>query len=63
MLKADPDTYGDVKVFAVDIDDADTPTRIGSVGVSKTTLIFFANGEEVSVYKGQDTAEMAGFLQ
>lgn len=63
LLKADPDTYGDVKVFAVDIDDADTPTRIGSVGVSKTTLIFFANGEEVTVYKGQDTAEMAGFLQ
>ena len=37
LLNSDPETYGDVKVFAVDIDEPDTPSRIGSNSVSKTT--------------------------
>lgn len=62
LLNSDPETYGDVKVFAVDIDEPDTPSRIGSNSVSKTTLIFFVGGQEVVAYKGQDTMEMAAFL-
>jgi len=62
LLKSDPETYGDVKVFAVDIDDPNTPSRIGSKSVSKTTMIFFVGGQEIVAYKGQDTMEMAAFL-
>lgn len=62
LLNSDPETYGDVKVFAVDIDEPDTPSRIGSNSVSKTTLIFFVGGREIVAYKGQDTMEMAAFL-
>ena len=63
LLKTDPDTYGDVKVFAVDIDDSDAPSKIGSKSVSKTTRIFYSGGAEVAIYKGNKTEEMAGFLQ
>ena len=62
LLKSDPEKYGDVKVFAVDIDEPDTPSRIGSSSVSKTTLIFFVGGREIVAYQGQDTMEMAAFL-
>ncbi|MGA0235912.1 MAG: TlpA family protein disulfide reductase [Alphaproteobacteria bacterium] len=62
LLKSDPETYGDVKVFAVDIDDPNTPSRIGSKSVSKTTMIFFIGCQEIVAFKGQDTMEMAAFL-
>lgn len=62
LLQSDPEAYADVKVFAIDIDDADRPSMVGPHKARKTTMIFYNDGEEIGVYTGKKSRDMAAFL-
>jgi thiol-disulfide isomerase/thioredoxin len=62
LLQSDPEGYSDVKVFAIDIDDADKPAMVGGNQYGKTTLFFYVGGEEIDAYTGRDPNEIAALL-
>lgn len=62
LLQSDPEGYSDVKVFAIDIDDADKPAMVGGNQYGKTTLFFYVGGEKIDAYTGRDPNEIAALL-
>ncbi len=60
------ESFDDVKVFAVEFDDPNRPSAVGSHAITgsaaRTTLVIFNQGQEVAVYGGQDPAAISSLL-
>lgn len=65
LLNSD-ESFDDVKVFAVEFDDPNRPSAVGSHAITgsaaRTTLVIFNQGQEVAVYGGQDPAAISSLL-